>query len=159
MFTVIVDRFDALNHFKTTSPWIGIVNIWLTNHSPGPLRALNIFDSRTFFTYFKANFWFCHQIIPLGKSFSSKKPNFRVDVWWKPFDLVWPYNVIRSIKAPKTHSIIFSKSTMVVTHNRATGLLAAKWLSKTKTCSNQFSPFRDVPLKQQRGTFVHIYQN
>ena len=39
---------------------------------------------------------------------------------------------------------------MVVTHNRVTGLLAAKWLSKTKTCSNQFSPSRDVPLKQER---------
>ena len=34
MFTVIVDLFDALNHFKTTSLSIGIVNIWLTNHSP-----------------------------------------------------------------------------------------------------------------------------
>ena len=39
---------------------------------------------------------------------------------------------------------------MVVTHNRVTGLLAAKWLSKTKTCSNQFSTSRDVPLKQQK---------
>ena len=39
---------------------------------------------------------------------------------------------------------------MVVTQNRATGLLAAKWLSKTKTSSNNFSPFRDVPLQQQR---------
>ena len=73
---MIVDLFDALNHFKTTSPWIGIVNIWLTNHSPW--KALNIFDSRTFFTYFKASFWFCHQIIPLGKSvFKQENPTFK----------------------------------------------------------------------------------
>ena len=39
---------------------------------------------------------------------------------------------------------------MVVAHNRVTGLLAAKWLSKTKTCLNQFSTSRDVPLTQQR---------
>ena len=35
-------------------------------------------------------------------------------------------------------------------HNFAKGVWAAKWLSKTKTCSNQFSPSRDVPLKQER---------
>ena len=36
---MIVDLFDALNHCKTTSPWIGIINIWLTNHSL--LRGVN----------------------------------------------------------------------------------------------------------------------
>ena len=45
MFTVITDLFDALNHFKTTSPW-----------TPCTSEALNIFDSRKFFTYFKASF-------------------------------------------------------------------------------------------------------
>ena len=40
---------------------------------------------------------------------------------------------------------------MVVTHNCVAGLLAAKWFSETKTCSNQFSKSRDVP-------FVHIHQ-
>ena len=85
MFPVIVDLFDALNHFKTTSPWIRIANIWLTNHSPS--KVLNIFDSRTFFTYFKASFWFCHQIVPLGKSVFKQESQLSSRRLMKP---IWP---------------------------------------------------------------------
>ena len=45
---------------------------------------------------------------------------------------------------------------MVVTHNRVTSLFAAKWLSKTKTCLNQFSTFRDVLLEEQ-GKILFIF--
>ena len=139
MFTVIADLFDALSHFKPTSPWTEIVSLWLTNHYS--LRGAKHFSIQGRFSHILRHV--SDSVIKLSR-FQARKANFRADVWWKPFDLVSPYNVIRSIEAPKTHSIIFSKSTMVVTHNRVTGLLAAKWISKTKTCSNQFSTPRDI---------------
>ena len=43
---------------------------------------------------------------------------------------------------------------MVVTHNHVTGLLAAKWRSKTKPCSNQFSTPRDVFIKTRISSLI-----
>ena len=67
-------------------------------------------------------------------------------------------NVIRSIKAPKTHLIrLFSNSVKVVA-NMAVILDDVTTVSQVSGQPNdpveekrvQFSPFRDVPLKQQR---------
>ena len=149
MFTVIVDLFDALNHFKTTCPWTGTVSIWLTNHSH--LRGAKHFSILGRFSNILRQV--SESVIKLSRQvnrFSSKKTQLLSRSLLKT---IWPRFAIqrhKKHKGTKTHSIIFPKSTVVVTHNRVTGLLAAKWLSKTKKCSNQFSTSRYVPLKQQR---------
>ena len=47
---------------------------------------------------------------------------------------------------------------MVVAHNFATGLWAAKWLSKQKRVQTNF-PHPGMYLWNSKGNFVHIYQN
>ena len=47
---------------------------------------------------------------------------------------------------------------MVVAHNFATGLWAAKWLSKQKRIQTNF-PQAGMYLWIVKETFVHIYQN
>ena len=49
--------------------------------------------------------------------------------------------------------------TLTVAHNFATGLWPAKWLSKTKTCSNQFFPNQGCTFEIAKETFVHNHQN
>ena len=78
----------------------------------------------------------------------------------KTFDLVSPYNVIRSIKAPKTHSIIFSKSTIAVT--TTVSRVSSQPNDSVFKNKNVFKPIFDTQgctFNIAKETFVHIYQN
>ena len=47
---------------------------------------------------------------------------------------------------------------MVVTHNFATGIWAAKWLTKTKNVFKPNFPIQGFTFETAKETFVHIHQ-
>ena len=130
MLTVNVDLFDALNHFKTTSPWIGIVNIWLTNHSH--LRGPKHFSILGRFSHILRQV--SDSVIKLSRSvnrFSSKKTQLLSRSLMKT---IWPRFAVQRHKKHKGTKNSFHYKTKRVQINFRHDPGMYLWNSKGNFC-------------------------